>query len=561
MSIGTDSLGPFIERKQWSRAIAERLNFNESNGFRGYSASYDPLSRLEIAHKLKKIKSCGNVVELRSRPGDTPTVHNFQKCGQVAVCPVCASRAQAMRKKRFASPIESLASLCGGAGVVSRRAVRPSKPVPLPDSEPFKLLPSCPWPGALDTEPFESLNAYLITATIRPRDNLRDGLNHLTNAWKSFRKMGQRRGDKKRSCGEFGKVVGALAKIEIKRGSGSGKWHPHIHALVFTRGEIDFRYWDKGEVIHEKHFDELITRVNEETGEVVQKGKEILMSKVSKEWLKATGGDSYNIDVSSMRKFWESPYQDRFGRWQKSQKARGVSFAESVREQASEVLKYATKWNADPEKGSKDFDASDFVEVVRTAYCRRLFATYGYFRRIPGSDFVGNESGEDLFFNSPGGVNPEIYSSRWTQKGFSDLQRESVPLFSDSDPLMPLMPWEYGAGGVPSVRENPRSTYLRRIVQINGNWRRLRFKVLKMKNRAAMPFETEHLLNRIRERATNEMCDARIILKTWYQDAGPSAAFFNKLMERYRKSKEYSEKLVKSFLEVLQGPNKMLVPA
>lgn len=559
LSTPVDTLGPFWERKQWQRAISERLNFNEINAFRGYDVAKDPLSRLEIAGKLKKIKSCGNLVELRALPGDLPTVHNFQKCGQVAVCPVCAARAQAMRKKRFGKPIEAMAALCGEnqAGTLGTRAARPGRLVPF-DCAPFPLSPCAPWPGITGRESFEGLNAYLVTATIRPRETLREGLNHLTAAWKKFRLMGQRRGDS-RSRGEFGKVVGAIAKIEIKRGAGSGKWHPHIHALIFTRSELDFRFYDKGVLIHPKHFDPLVGEVDKETGEV--KGREILMSKISREWLKATGGDSYNVDVQSMRKFWESSYTDKRGAFHPSQKSRGVPFAQSVREQAAEVLKYATKWNADPEKGSAEFDAADFVEVVRTTYCRRLFATYGYFRRIPGSDFVGNETGDDLYWNVPGKPRPEIYAARWTLKGFTDLEKRPGPVFPDSDPLSALINWETGPDGSPAVRENPRSIYLRAVVRINGLWRRRRSLVLKMKNRAAMPYETERLLNQVRERATAELADARIILAPWYKETQISDRIMAAIMRKYRESKEYSEKLTAAFAEVLNGPGKTLAVA
>lgn len=560
LSTPVDTLGPFWERKQWQRAISERLNFNEINAFRGYDVTADPLSRLEIAAKLKKIKSCGNLVELRAAPGDLPTVHNFQKCGQTAVCPVCAARAQAMRKKRFGRPIEAMAGLCGAGvtGTLDRRAPRPARPVPH-NCDPFPLSQSAPWPGITGRESFEGLNAYLVTATIRPRETLRDGLNHLAGAWKKFRLMGQRRGDA-RSRGEFGKVVGAIAKIEIKRGAGSGKWHPHIHALIFTRAELDFRFYDKGVLIHSKHFDPRAETVDKETGEV-KPGKDILMSKISREWLKATGGDSYNIDVKSMRKFWESPYTDKRGVYHPSQKSRGVPFGQSVREQAAEVLKYATKWNADPEKGSAEFDAADFVEVVRSTYCRRLFSTYGYFRRIPGSDYVGNETGENLYWNIPGKPRPEIYAARWTLKGFSDLEKMPGPVFPDSDPLQSLINWETSPDGSPAIRENPRAIYLRAVVRINGLWRRRRSLVLKMKNRASMPIETERLLNHVRERATAELADARVILAPWYKETEISDRVMKAILKKYQESKEYAEKVTAAFMETLNGFNRTLAPA
>ncbi len=540
MSIPVDTLSPFAERKRWSAAIADRLNFNEIDAFRGYTGKIDPLSRLEIAAKLKKIKSCGNLVELRAVPGDLPSVHNFQKCGQIAVCPVCAARAQAMRKKRFGGPIEAMATLCGheAGGTIAGRAPRPARPVPADGVAPFPLGPSAPWPGSKGGESFSGLHAYMVTATIRPRETLREGLDHLSAAWKKFRLMGQRRRGGWRSRGEFGKVVGGIAKIEIKRGAGSGLWHPHIHALFFTREKLDYRTLSRPDktVFHDPRLED----------------KEILLSKISHEWLNATGGDSYNIHCDNLRTYWE-----------RNHRASGKTFANSVREQAAEVLKYATKWNADPARGSAEFDAADFVEVVRTTYCRRLLATYGYFRRIPGSDFVGNENGDDLFWNVPGKPRPEIYAARWTTKGFTDLERQPAPVFPDSDPLQSLINWEVSPDGKPSVRENPRAIYLRAVAKINGAWRRRRSLVLKYRDSfpsiAAEYVET--LLNRIRERATAELMDARIILAPWYSDVRLSEKFMAAMLARYRESKEYAEKLTAAFLEILQGPARTLSPA
>jgi hypothetical protein len=483
----------------------------------------DPLTRAEIAARLLKIQSCGNVVELRAAAGQPIHLHNYQKCGQVAVCPVCAARAQAMRSKRYAGPIESLAAACGRDG--RNRIERRSK-----------------WPGRAHDD-FAGLNAYLVTATIRPAESLRDGLKTLMDGWNRFRRMGQRRG-KKRSAGEFGKVVAALAKIEIKRGAGSGLWHPHIHALVFTQQPLDYRTFQGPQLYLD---DEKGTDII--TGEVPQ----ILLSKISFEWLEATKGEGYNIRCDNMRKFWEQHHRPK-----------GIDFIESVRKQSQEVLKYATKWNADQKSGTADFDGGDFVEVVRTTYCRRLFATYGQFRNLPGNDFVGNEVGDTLtkFDLEP----PTIYESRYISGNYSTPRQVPGALFPDSDPMRPLIPWDYGDDGEIICRENPRREYLRSVCRINGAWRKRRGVVLRMREKAR-PYNVaravEWLLNQAKANARRDLFAVRGFL---FMDMGPPNEFARKVAARiaakqlsdYQASQKYWDDITAAFVETLQSSTRQV---
>lgn len=514
------------ERKAWGRAIAGRLyGPNGSPPLGACSTAVDPLTRAEIAAKLLKIQSCGNVVELRSKAAGPIHLHNYQKCGQTAVCPICAARAQAMRSKRYAGPITALAAACGRDG--RNRIEKRSK-----------------WPGFAHDD-FSGLNAYLLTATIRPAQSLRDGLKSLMGGWKAFRRMGQRRA-KGRSKGEFGKVVAALAKIEIKRGSGSGLWHPHIHALVFTSEPLDYRTFAGPQL-----FLDDVQAADELTGEVPQ----VLLSKISFEWLEATKGQGYNIRCDNMRKFWEQNH-----------KPKGMDFVESVKKQSQEVLKYATKWNADPKSGTADFDGGDFVEVVRTTYCRRLFATYGQFRNLPGNDFVGNDSGETLskFDNEP----PAIFESRYIGGAYSTPKQIPAALFADSDPMRPLIPWDYGNNGEIICRENPRREYLRAVARINGAWRKRRGTVLRMRDDRARQYDVrrgvEWLLNRAKAAARRDLFAVRGFL---YLDMGPPNEFARRVQSRiaakaladYEASQKYWDDITAAFMEVLQAPSKIVL--
>lgn len=39
---------------------------------------------------------------------------------------------------------------------------------------------------------------------------------------------------------ELSKILGYFLKLEIKRGSGSGSWHPHYHGMIYTLQKIDY---------------------------------------------------------------------------------------------------------------------------------------------------------------------------------------------------------------------------------------------------------------------------------------------------------------------------------
>lgn len=75
-----------------------------------------------------------------------------------------------------------------------------------------------------------NLVPYLMTITVKDGLDLKERTNHITKHFRSFMK---RRHFKNRG-NEAEKIKGAVWSFEIKRGSGSGLWHPHVHVLVLV---------------------------------------------------------------------------------------------------------------------------------------------------------------------------------------------------------------------------------------------------------------------------------------------------------------------------------------
>jgi hypothetical protein len=74
------------------------------------------------------------------------------------------------------------------------------------------------------------LRAYFVTVTIKDRENLDDAFNHLRNAMKKMMKQ-RSNALKGQKFVEFAKALGGVHSIELKRGRGSGLWHPHAHMI------------------------------------------------------------------------------------------------------------------------------------------------------------------------------------------------------------------------------------------------------------------------------------------------------------------------------------------
>jgi hypothetical protein len=86
----------------------------------------------------------------------------------------------------------------------------------------------------------------LLTLTVKDGDDLGERFGHLTGAWD--RLMHRRRNALAgRTSSALSVVEGGVASIEVKRGQGSGQWHPHLHAVVASAerlGQDDHRWPD-----------------------------------------------------------------------------------------------------------------------------------------------------------------------------------------------------------------------------------------------------------------------------------------------------------------------------
>ena len=85
------------------------------------------------------------------------------------------------------------------------------------------------------------LRPYLLTLTVKDGPDLPERWQHLTRSFKVLQKHRHRWLSKVRGAPwtEFSKVQGAVGSYEVKRGKGSGLWHPHIHMVALCESPID----------------------------------------------------------------------------------------------------------------------------------------------------------------------------------------------------------------------------------------------------------------------------------------------------------------------------------
>lgn len=330
------------------------------------------LTYSDLSERLKKIESCGSIIELKETWQNSPegleqvlAVSAANYCKQHAVCPVCADRSQSRRRARFNDAIKGQASM-----------VKEKKRY-----------------------------AYIVTYTINGSDNLAERLEHLKESKRSFRLQGQKR-KKGRSLGESGKIKAAISTIEIKRGDGSGKWHVHAHELAFTDEPLDIEVYDQAEKreLSKKYGGGWIPK--EELTRIAKRlvffgGELVPASKVSEEWLNATG-DSIGISVERMHHVPKNRVRLVNGKLTTSRvsdstrrKLSRMTFEDSITWQSKEVLKYPYKV---PELYSRADGAADALTIIQDTYNKRLVSTYGEFRNVPGNDFADPAAeGEETF--------------------------------------------------------------------------------------------------------------------------------------------------------------------
>ncbi len=335
-------------KKQSEKIISSVEKLNSIQILAKDYVSKTGLTKSDIAEKIDKIKSCCSIVELNAeyKKNDEGShdqilsVSNGNFCKQHTVCPVCADRSQSRRRARFNEPIKQQAAL-----------VKEGKRY-----------------------------AYIVTYTIKDGKHLSERLEALKEARMRWRKMGQKRKDNF-SGGESRKIKAGLSTIEIKRGKNSDLWHVHAHELLFTDEKLDYQIYDPilKKELHKKYGlnipkEKLISAAIE----TVSFNDDIVpVSKVSKEWLRCTDGESISIDVSPMS------HVPKNVSMKKKRKLASMTFEQSIAYQAKEVIKYMSKLNEN--------SASDVLEIITDTYNKRMVSTYGEFRSVPGDDYRTEE--------------------------------------------------------------------------------------------------------------------------------------------------------------------------
>lgn len=85
------------------------------------------------------------------------------------------------------------------------------------------------------------LKPYLMTFTVRDSAGLEERMLHLLHAFQVLkdRRRNFHAGVRGAPWTEFAKVAGAVGSYEVKRGKGSGLWHPHLHMVALCASPPD----------------------------------------------------------------------------------------------------------------------------------------------------------------------------------------------------------------------------------------------------------------------------------------------------------------------------------
>lgn len=148
---------------------------------------------LPLAKTVQRLKQCGDYLVFRHYfTVDQVRLHGASLCGKHLLCCLCAIRR--------------------GAKYLKAYLVR------------FQLL----------QEQNPNLKPYLVTLTVKDGPDLAERFHHL---YKSQRELWMRKNRGRGSC--LDGVAGAVWSYEVKRGQGSGVWHPHLHMIALSESMPD----------------------------------------------------------------------------------------------------------------------------------------------------------------------------------------------------------------------------------------------------------------------------------------------------------------------------------
>lgn len=515
-----DPLARPAKLKAWGQSLTRSLTAWGADLFPdGWDFGNERITRVEYGRMVGKIAACASALELRAKvdysTGEVGPykVHNGNYCHSIANCPQCAARAQDVRIARFSEPIKAL-------------------------SLQFQFV-------------------YLLTLTLPPAETWREGLEQIRDAMKRFRRMGQKRTGRGRSFsrGEWGKVKAAIAKVELKRGIGSGMAHVHIHALIFCETPIDFKVYKEKKGADKSKWALLhpLKKWNGETGKMETVGA----SKLSLEWHQASGGKGLSIDCKRLQ-------------LRKEDLRKGRTYAEAVAAQAVEVLKYATKFDSSPTNEAKPLFVADFAQIKSATYGRRLFSTYGLLRGFGGSDF-----------ELPDEIGPKLYRGAfWDKEKGGYITREfNESIFkreTDSDRLKVL-------NGYLGRSRRRRSAIMRaRIKALAGQLPEVISEELDQNKRPLLveipipeyvaaapqsPESWERFVDETNDRARRGYVALRESLRLEAEDPREWEKFLDKVNYQaeikkplWERGAAYWDRVVEAFQEVLNYPGRSLAP-
>ena len=145
----------------------------------------------KLQDMAKKVANCGDYLVFRHYfTIDKVRLHGASLCRKHLLCPLCAIRRGAKSLKAYADRWEVL------------HAQKPA------------------------------LKPFLITLTVKDGPDLEERFKHLYKAQKELWQQRHRI-----YASPFDGIEGAVWSYEIKRGSNSGDWHPHLHMIALAESE------------------------------------------------------------------------------------------------------------------------------------------------------------------------------------------------------------------------------------------------------------------------------------------------------------------------------------
>ncbi len=165
---------------RYGKARSQALDIAE------YIGASDQAQSLE--KQLQRLRQCGDYLVFRHYwTVDQVKLHGARLCCQHLLCPLCAIRRGSKALKAYLDRWEVICA--------EKSALRP----------------------------------FLVTLTVKTGPDLAERFEHLKRAQHELWKRRLRR----RGSALDG-VAGAVWSYEIKRGSGSGLWHPHLHMIALA---------------------------------------------------------------------------------------------------------------------------------------------------------------------------------------------------------------------------------------------------------------------------------------------------------------------------------------